>query len=166
MAKRRGKPGMRMHTQLSMRMSLQQRFMLTTALLATSAFVLTALLYFSGPNAAYAAAYGDYRTKGSGYWMENDTWEKFDGIKWVAAEKFPTSDDGVIMIRSGHVVKVKDNITVDQCTIAEGASVANQAIFEVNDGVGTDLVVKGKILNEHKVFLLSEATVLFPNDTY
>lgn len=91
---------------------------------------------------------GDYRSIASGNWNVNTTWQRYNGSAWVAAAAFPTSTDGAITIRDGHVVTIGSyNITLDQVTVDGGAQliITSSTTYSVtlSNGVGDDLIVNG-----------------------
>src|SRR5699024_8525045 len=55
-----------------------------------------------------------YRSAATGNWESASTWEIFNGTGWVPASTAPSSVDGVITIRSPHVVTINASITLDQ----------------------------------------------------
>ena len=81
------------------------------------------LLLAIAPAKVLAQATGDYQSAATGNWNATATWERFDGMSWVAAVATPTSVDGVITIRSPHVVTITATVTYDQVTIDSGGQV-------------------------------------------
>jgi hypothetical protein len=101
------------------------------------------------PQQVMAQSDGDYRSANSGDWGEATTWDRFDGSNWQTAIQPPTSADGVITIRNGHVVTVKGVVTVDQVIIETGGQVIiNPGVtWTLANGPGTDLIISGTLLN-------------------
>src|SRR5258708_1628965 len=104
-----------------------------TSLLA--GLVLAAVLSLI-PARAFAQAAGDYRSKATGNWNATATWERFDGTSWVAAVATPTSADGAITIRSGHIVTISATVTYDQVTVDAGGQVTVAAKHQPNLAYG------------------------------
>jgi hypothetical protein len=91
---------------------------------------------------------GDYRSKITGNWSSLLSWERFDGANWVNATSAPGSSDGVITIRSPHVITVNiPNIHTDQTVVESGAelkiSLGSFEQFLLNNGTGEDILVNG-----------------------
>ena len=108
---------------------------------------------------AIAQSTGDYRSVGTGNWATTATWERFDGVAFVAAPSAPTSSDGVITIRAGHIVTVNTAITADQVVVEVGATLAATAnTFSLSNGTGSDLLVNGTLQ-------LAGATLSGPGNT-
>jgi len=90
----------------------------------TSSTNFTTLSNFALANASEnlppAGSVGDYISFKSGNWSDNSTWYRWDGTQWVnPAPSAPTSalPSNVIHIRSGHIVNVDVNVTVDSVYI-------------------------------------------------
>ena len=93
---------------------------------------------------------GDFRSRQSGIWTGTTTWQKYNGTTWQNTTLYPTSTDGVITICNGHNVAIDANIIVDQMVIDAGGTLSFYytpalIIFEVADGLGTDLINNGTI---------------------
>lgn len=93
-----------------------------------------------------AQSTGDYRSAGTGNWTVAGTWERFNGMDFVAADVVPSSSDGVITIRTGHSVAVNSTTTADQVLVETGATLSIPSILNLSDGAGPDLVVNGTLL--------------------
>ncbi|MEO8469953.1 MAG: signal peptidase I [Chloroflexota bacterium] len=89
----------------------------------------------------------DYRSATTGAWDTASTWERYNGSSWVAALQAPAITDTVITIRSGHVVTVGSDRSVDQVVVDSGGQLTVQsgAILTVAAGAGTDLDVSGLV---------------------
>ena len=87
----------------------------------------------------------NYRSLASGTWDAPTTWQRYNGIGWVAASRPPASIDGVVTVRNGHVVTVSGDTLVDEVVVASGGQllVAGAARLTAQDGPGTDLAVFG-----------------------
>ncbi len=93
---------------------------------------------------SFAQNTGDYRSAGSGDWSAAPTWQIFDGSSFVAAPSAPESSDGVITIRTNHIVTQSGDITVDQVVVQVGGSlIHNGGVLTLLNGTGTDLSVEG-----------------------
>lgn len=102
------------------------------------------------PSQLLAQAAGDYRSAASGNWNDTATWERFDGMGWVAPGATPTFADGVITIRSPHLVtNSASGLTIDQVVVDAGAqvTVAAGVTSVLTNAAGTDLVINGTWVN-------------------
>jgi hypothetical protein len=91
---------------------------------------------------------GDYRSKvASGNWSSPGSWEVFDGTNWVGAATAPNSANGIITIRSPHVITLNSTVTADQIVVESGGSlyINNPGVLNLNDDTGEDLVCSGFI---------------------
>ncbi|MCX6210064.1 MAG: fibronectin type III domain-containing protein, partial [Bacteroidetes bacterium] len=104
----------------------------------------------------------NYRSIATGNWGSTSTWESFDGTSWVAATSTPTSTDGTIDIRNGHIVTVAASVSADELNINSGGqiTVASGQTLTINDGNSTDLTIAGTgyLKNSGTVTLSSGAT--------
>src|ERR1700738_1313772 len=108
-----------------------------------------------------AQSVGDYRSAATGNWNATITWERFDGTTWVAAVGTPTSADGVITIRSPHVVTISaSGLSYDQIVVDSGAqvTVAAAVTHTLANGTGTDLTINGTWLNSGGTWTVTGAT--------
>ncbi len=130
------------------------------------------LLALSFCNPSNGQAVDDYRTKASGNWNSNSTWQRYNGTTWVnvngsAPNTIPASGDGAITILNTHTVTVSANVSVDQVTVNTGGqiTVSSGKTLTVLNGTGTDLVVNGAINNDGTI--TTTGTVSFgANSTY
>lgn len=92
-------------------------------------------------------AASDYRSLGTGDWSAAGTWQRYNGLTWVAATRSPTGSDGIITVRAGHVVTVDVATAVDQVVVASGGqlTVATSVTLTIDDGTGSDLDVRGTV---------------------
>jgi hypothetical protein len=97
----------------------------------------------------YASAAGDYFSAGSGTWGAGATWLYNNGSGWVTPASGPTSSNGKIIILNGHTVTVASSVTVDEVSVETGGrlTVNSGRTLTIADGPGTDLTVKGTVLN-------------------
>src|SRR5258706_950152 len=110
------------------------------------------LLFYKSSNGQAA---DDYRTKASGNWNANSTWQRYDGTTWIdvngsAPNTIPSSADGAITILNTHTVTVSANVSVDQVTVNAGGqiTVSSGKTLTIANGAGTDLAVNGAISND------------------
>ena len=89
----------------------------------------------------------DYRSLATGPWDGASTWQRYNGIAWVVATRAPSSVDGVVTVRSGHVVTVTGDIALDEVAIAAGGQVTvpGGVTMTIDDGAGLDLSVAGTL---------------------
>jgi hypothetical protein len=92
---------------------------------------------------------GDYRTRQSGNWGQNDRWQIYNGNNWINTNTPPDNTSGVITIMSGHSIVVNNNVTVDQLVVASGGQITinNGSYLRLNNGTGIDISVYGTIRN-------------------
>jgi hypothetical protein len=107
-----------------------------------------------------AQSAGDFRSKTTGNWNAASTWERYNGSAWVDAPGTPSNTDGVITIRSPHVVTVTANVTVDQTVIESGGEVIvnTGVIFTIAAGAGDDITVNGTLQNNGSLSIQSQPT--------
>jgi hypothetical protein len=107
-----------------------------------------------------AQSTGDFRTRASGNWNDSNTWDEYTGGSWVNTANTPTSANGVITIRSPHVVTVTANVTVDQTVIESGGEVVvNTGVtLTISAGAGDDITVNGTLQNNGSISIQSQPT--------
>lgn len=78
---------------------------------------------------------GDYRSKATGNWGSAASWQVYNDGVWIDATASPTSLDGIITVRAGHVITVAESVTADQLVINSGGQVSVPAgiTFTIND---------------------------------
>lgn len=92
---------------------------------------------------------GDYRSNtASGNWSATGSWERFDGVSWVAATAAPTADNAQkITIRETHTITINSGTNADQIIVESGGtlivSMPSVGSFAIRDGDGVDLLVEG-----------------------
>lgn len=91
----------------------------------------------------HAQSSGDIRTKQSGNWNTNSTWERFDGSTWVTAVSPPSSASGIITISAGHQINIPGgtSISADQLYIAGSLVVEANATLSLLNGTADDLTL-------------------------
>ncbi|MBP6335287.1 MAG: T9SS type A sorting domain-containing protein [Bacteroidia bacterium] len=155
----------KINNRIRMRTKLRQSLIVFSFLLLS--VFLGFFIYFNLGNSklAEAAVTDEYRSLTSGNWNVNSTWQRYNGSTWVAATATPTSARNIITIRSGHIVTVTANVTVDQVVIESGGSVyLNSGItMTVANGSGTDFNVTGTFRNAGSVTINSSATLAYQN---
>ena len=118
--------------------------------LAVVASLVAVMLVTMGAT-AWAQTLDDYRSGATGNWNAIATWQRYDGTAWVAATVTPTSANGVITIRTGHVVTIPTamTLTYDQVVVDAGGqvTVSGTAVTTMANGTGTDLTINGTWLN-------------------
>lgn len=131
-----------------------------TALKSSLARITLPLLLLAVSQAAWGQATGDYRSAATGNWNATATWERYNGSAWVAAVATPTSADGVITIRSPHVVTITATVTYDQVIVDGGAqvTVASGVTTTMNNGSGTDLTINGTWLHSGGTWTVTGAS--------
>jgi xylan 1,4-beta-xylosidase len=112
--------------------------------------------------------FGEFRSFQSGIWDEPGNWEQYDGTGWVnPAPAVPGSVDAAITIMNGHTIIVASAAdTVDQLTVAAGGTLQidpGQSLH-IADGVGTDLMVEGNLINFGSINKESSASITFTGD--
>ena len=104
---------------------------------------------------------GDFRSVKSGNWNASDTWERYNGSKWVSSAAIPTDvNANNITIQTGHIVTITDSRTADQIIINSGGqlTVGTSCTFTIADGTGIDLTVNGAFEN-YGVIVYANANV-------
>ncbi|HYG17497.1 MAG TPA: hypothetical protein VD816_01155, partial [Ohtaekwangia sp.] len=98
-------------------------------------------LFLSLSIPAFSQVLGDYRSNQSGNWNVPATWQRFNGITWVAATATPTNLSGSITIQSAHEVTVPAGLTLtaDQLTVDGVLTIASGGQLNIANGAGTDL---------------------------
>ncbi|MEO8087502.1 MAG: hypothetical protein ABI763_11815, partial [Bacteroidota bacterium] len=106
---------------------------------------------------------GDYRSKITGNWGTIGTWERFDGISWVAAPATPTDTVGNVYITSPNVVTIAANVSIDQVIVDAGATLVNASgkVVTIKNGGGTDMDVSGIFKNAGTVTIIAGAAIAF-----
>ncbi|NUQ25856.1 MAG: hypothetical protein HUU34_18050 [Saprospiraceae bacterium] len=113
-------------------------------------FTIAGLLSF---NLLNGQTTGDYRSAATGNWNVLSTWERYDGSNWLTptmTEGTPTNANGLITIKSPHIVTATADVSIDQTTIEAGGEViVNSGVnLTIINGTGTyDLTVNGTITN-------------------
>ncbi len=110
---------------------------------------------------------GEFRSSQTGDWNDVSTWAQYDGTTWIhPAPHVPSSEDGPVTILKGHAVTVSSDVSMDQLTLEEGASliISKGVTFQVKDGIGTDLMVNGTVRNFGNIVSEPKATICFANN--
>lgn len=112
--------------------------------------IIKALCLLLFPAALWGQSAGDFRSFATGNWNNTATWERYDGSSWITpAPSTPTSADGAITIRNGHIVTINASVTADQITVDAGGTLNNNtggATLTLNNETGVDLTVNGTFL--------------------
>ena len=159
---------MRIRSSQRQRTTLRRVFLLTSTVIFLLTIGLIILINLGDTRKAFAAASGDFQSKGSGNWNSASTWQKFGGGgagSWSNAPASPTSADGVITILSGHTVTVTANVTADQIVINSGGFlIINSGVtLTLANGSATDLNVTGTIKNAGTITISAGAAIVFNN---
>ncbi len=106
--------------------------------------------YYSVEVTASASTPKNFRSKTTGNWNQNSTWEMSNGLTWIDASSTPTSADPNINIRNTHVVTLSADASATNLTIETGGSlslstftmnIANNGSFinnsSLNSGTGS-----------------------------
>jgi xylan 1,4-beta-xylosidase len=118
---------------------------------------------FDGGTEYYRNA-GEFQTYQSGNWNDPDTWTVYDGSSWTyPAPGVPSVPDGPVTVLDGHTVVVTENDSADQLTVAGGGilEIGKGVIFQVNNYIGSDLVVLGTLRNYGALICDTMATISF-----
>ncbi|MCO6452360.1 MAG: hypothetical protein J5I90_16395 [Caldilineales bacterium] len=124
---------------------------------------LSSLLLVPASKASAACANNSstqFRTVGSGDWNMLNVWEcSDDGTIWESASVAPTSANGIITVRNGHMIDVAADVTVDQVIIDFGGQVTIlSGIVYTIDGSGIDLSINGVLLNQGSLTIVGTNT--------
>ncbi|HEY9116144.1 MAG TPA: GEVED domain-containing protein [Bacteroidales bacterium] len=113
------------------------------------AFSFFIFIFFGIGNVLFGQATNDYRSVATGNWNVIATWQRYNGTAWVAATATPTSTAGVITIRSGNIVTVSANVSIDQTIVDAGGQITVNAsrTLTIANGTGTDMTVNGTLVN-------------------
>ncbi|MBI2429816.1 MAG: hypothetical protein HYV29_13680, partial [Ignavibacteriales bacterium] len=105
---------------------------------------------------------GAYRSAQTGNWNVTSTWQRFNGVSWVAAVATPSSTDGLITIRNGHTVSVTANVSIDQTVIDAGGivSITGTTVLTIANGGGTDLTVNGTLQSSSSNNITTTGTIV------
>ncbi|MFN8208973.1 MAG: family 43 glycosylhydrolase [Bacteroidales bacterium] len=98
----------------------------------------------------YYRSVGEFRSFQSGDWNDVNSWSRYDGTEWVhPVSSLPEITIGPITIQNGDTIIVSASDSADQLTIAQGGTllVEKDATFTVKNGIETDLVVEGLLIN-------------------
>ncbi len=106
-----------------------------------------------------------YRSFTSGDWGQVATWESGPtaGGPWTPAVATPTSTDFTVTILSGHIVRIKATVTIDEVTVNVGGTlIANMTtVLNIANGTGVDLTINGTFkdsLNGSNITFAASAT--------
>lgn len=114
-----------------------------TILLLPIFFLLTSL------QQSQAQAAGDFQSVGSGKWSDVTVWQTYTGSVWVAAIAPPSNESGTITITAGDSIAVTANTYADQLVVTQGAILhVTAGRLVLMNGPGTDLTVKGLLIND------------------
>lgn len=92
-----------------------------------------------------------FRSAATGNWNQTSTWQSSsDNTTWISATLTPTSAANTIQIRSGHLVRITANVTIDQVVIESGGTLRDSLAgdittgisYTLNDGTGDDITIE------------------------
>lgn len=104
---------------------------------------------------ASAQSDGDYQTRAAvttANWNGTTVWQKYQSGSWSDVSTSPTSADGVITVRSGAILGITADVTVDQVIVESGATVdanTNNRTLTIANGTGIDMDVTGVLKLSH-----------------
>jgi hypothetical protein len=107
---------------------------------------------------------GTFRSHQSGDWNDVNSWERFNGSAWVnPAPSLPNDTSDVITIMKWDTISVTTADSADQLAIESGGVllIGNAAIFKIKNGIGTDAMVSGIVMNSGSIILGDSATMDF-----
>ncbi|MCB5234176.1 MAG: DUF2341 domain-containing protein [Candidatus Cloacimonetes bacterium] len=109
--------------------------------------VLLIVLLVLGVTAGYAVKNGDYRSRQTGLWKDKSTWQRRTASAWydLSLNDPPVTSDGVVTIRSPHVVTITESIVIDEVIIELGATLNIASTVTVQDGPGSDITNNGTL---------------------
>lgn len=75
----------------------------------------------------------------TGNWANAFTWDYFDGLGWVAADRIPTAADVTITIQPTHTVDISCPASLDQTTVSGTLTLSNRGIMNLGTGLAIDI---------------------------
>jgi len=114
---------------------------------------------------------GEFRSSESGDWDAVSTWAYNDGSGWIvpSSEGVPDASKGNITITDGTSITISNTVSVDQLVIESGGIllIEADATLQIQNGIGTDVLVEGQIHNRGLITLADNANLDFVgNGTY
>ncbi len=109
----------------------------------------------------FAQSIGDFRSRASDRWSRSNTWDEFTATGWQNTSNVPTSLSGVVTIQNGHAVQANSAGSYDQLIVELGGELQITNTFEIVNGAGTDIEVRGHLLVDKPLNLVESATALF-----
>ena len=122
------------------------------------------LVIFS--SVVFCQSQNDYQTvdNANALWSESTAWQRWDGNLWVQAGASPAAASaGQVVVRSGAVITISANLSIDQLIIESGAQLHITAgAITIANGEGIDLLVNGYLrLRNNTLSLSSGAEAVF-----
>jgi len=99
---------------------------------------------------------GEYRSIASGTWHGDSTWERYVSTtqEWLPAAISPKSVDGIVTIRSPHIIQATITVSaIDEVIIDSGATLIISDQFVLVDGPGADIACFGTL--EHTAGMIT-----------
>ncbi len=128
-----------------------------------SGMILLALFYTS---LSYGQSIGDFRSRQSGNWNQNSTWEEFTGAGWQNTNKQPKLNSGLVTIRAPHAVVGNTKGTFDEIVIEFGAELRPTQVMKIADGPGIDLEVFGDLILDRLFRITLTSSAFFHGSSY
>lgn len=106
------------------------------------------LLLSQRTETSFSPNIGDYRSNAAkptgGKWSSTSSWKRFDGQNWSSTSVLPSVSVGIIAISNTDSVDMDVAVSADQLIVENGAILhLSSAGLTINDGPGTDLLIKG-----------------------
>ena len=95
-----------------------------------------------------AFSQNNFRSRQSGDWNQPASWEEFIAGSWQATSNTPSSSNGTINVRTGHILTITAAVVIDQTTVDVGGTiVVNDAItVTIADGASNDFTCNGTLI--------------------
>ena len=115
------------------------------------------------PTLALSQSIGDFQSRQSGNWSRSNTWEEYTASGWQNTGNFPTTNAGVVTIKTGDDVTGNKRGSYDQIIVESGATLDIRQTFKIVDGPGVDLDVYGTFEVNKTTRLQGTGSAIFRN---
>lgn len=115
---------------------------------------------------SFAQSVGDFRSRQSGNWNQNNTWEEFTGAGWQNTNQQPKLNSGLVTIRAPHNIVGNKKGTFDELLIEFGAELLTTQVMKISDGPGIDLEVFGDLIVDRVFRILGTSSAFFHGSSY
>ncbi len=115
---------------------------------------------------SFGQSIGDFRSRQSGNWTDSNTWEEFTATGWQNTNSEPTSNSGLVTIRSPHNIVGNDREDFDELVIEFGAELVITQVMTILDGPGIDLEVFGNLIINRTLDITGASSALFHGNSY